>query len=65
VLLQLREQTQAKGIRFELMNVSRPLNMILAMTHLDSVFEFTSRVEFFPAVVAQRQRSMAALKSCA
>lgn len=65
VMLQLREQMQAKGIRFELMNVSRPLSMILELTHLDSVFQFTSRVEFFPAVAAERQRSSAALKSCA
>ena len=65
VMLQLREQLQAKGIRFELMNISKPLSTILEMTHLDSVFEITSRVEFFPTVSAKRHVSMSALKSCA
>ena len=65
VMLQLREQLQANGINFELMNISKPLSTILQMTHLDSVFEITSGVEFFPAVSAKRQVSMTALKSCA
>lgn len=65
VMLQLREQLQASGIRFELMNISKPLSTILAMTHLDSVFQITSRVEFFPAVSAKRRVSMTALESCA
>ncbi len=59
VMLELREQTQANGIRFELMNVSRPLRMILELTHLDSVFQFTSRVEFSPAFAAEQRMSIA------
>jgi anti-anti-sigma factor len=65
VMLQLLEQTHAKGIRFELMNVSKPLSTILEMTHLNSVFQITSGVGFFPAVAPERQMSIAALKSCA
>lgn len=74
VMLELRQQTVAKGIRFELMNVSKPLSMVLEMTRLDSVFPITSGVEFFPAVSRGRRvsrlprvrrRSLAALKSCA
>jgi anti-anti-sigma factor len=48
VLLQLREQTLNKGIRFELINVSRPLTRIFEITRLDTVFEINSSVEFFP-----------------
>jgi anti-sigma B factor antagonist len=74
VMLEVRERTQAKGIRFELMNISKPLNIILAMTRLDSVFQIRSEAEFFSAVSRPRRvsrlprarrRSLAALKSCA
>lgn len=65
VLLELREQMQAKGIRFELMNVNQPMSRVLEMTRLDSVFQITSGVEFFPSVSRERRVSVAALKSCA
>lgn len=74
VMLELRQQTLANGIRFELMNLSKPLSMVLEMTRLDAVFQITSGVEFFPAVsrgrrvsrlARVRRRSLAALKSCA
>ena len=74
VMLELRERTNENGIRFALMNVSKPLNTIFEMTRLDSVFQITSGVELFPAVSRVRRisrlprvrrRSLAALKSCA
>lgn len=65
VLLQLRESTQTKGIRFELMNVSKPMRRIFEITRLNTVFCMTYTVEFFPSVAAERRVSMAALKSCA
>jgi anti-anti-sigma factor len=65
VLLELREWTQNNGIRFELMNLSKPLSMVLEMTRLDSVFQITSGVGFFPSVSPERRVSVAALKSCA
>lgn len=74
VMLELRERTQANGSRFELMNVSNPLNLILEMTRLDTVFQIRSEVASFPAVSRVRRvsrlprvrrRSLAALKSCA
>jgi anti-anti-sigma factor len=65
VLLQLREWTIAKGMRFELMNVSNPMSKIFEITRLDTVFHITSSVEFFPSVRAERRASMVALKSCA
>ena len=65
VMLELRGQMQGRGTRFELMNVSKPLYRVLEMTHLDSVFEITTGVEFFPAVSRERRALGAALKSCA
>jgi anti-anti-sigma factor len=65
VMLELREQLQAKGIGFKLMNVSKPLGRVLEMTRLDSVFEVTSGVEFFPAVSRRRTASVMQLAPCA
>lgn len=47
VLLQLREQTLARGLRFELMNVSPSLNRIMEITRLNTVFDIQPRLEFF------------------
>ena len=65
VMLELREQVQAKGIGFKIMNVSKLVGRVLEVTRLDSVFEVTSGVEFFPAVSRRRQASMPWLASCA
>ena len=48
VLLQLREQSLAKGIRFKLINVSMPLNRIFEITRLNTVFEINSSIEILP-----------------
>lgn len=45
VLLQLREQTLAKGARLQLTNVSAGLRDILRLTRLDTVFQISSGVE--------------------
>jgi anti-anti-sigma factor len=65
VMLELREQVQAKGIGFKIMNVSKPLARVLEVTRLDSVFEVTSGVEFFPAVSRRRPASVLELAPCA
>jgi anti-anti-sigma factor len=65
VMLELRERTHAKGSRFELMNVSEPMSVVLEITRLNSVFQITSGVEFFPAVSRKQRAGLAALKSCA
>lgn len=65
VLLDLRQRTLAKGARFELMNVSQPLRRIFEITRLDSVFDITYGVEFFPAVAHARRVAVTALKPCA
>jgi anti-anti-sigma factor len=65
VMLELREQTLGKGSCFELMNVSEPMSRVLEITHLDSVFQITSGVEFFPQVSRDARARVAALRSCA
>jgi anti-anti-sigma factor len=64
-MLELREQVQAKGIGFKIMNVNKLVGRVLEITRLDSVFEVTPRVEFFPAVSRSRRASLGALASCA
>ena len=65
VMLELRERTHAKGIRFELMNVTKLVSRVLEVTRLDSVFQITAGVEFFPAVSRGRRASVTAFASCA
>lgn len=65
VMLELREQAESKGIRFELMNVTRLVSRVLEITRLDSVFQITSGVEFFPAGSRSRREPVTALASCA
>jgi len=65
VMLELREQTLERGSRFELMNISEPMSRVLEITHLDSVFQITSGVEFFPQVSRDSRARVAALRSCA
>lgn len=65
VMLELRQQIQAKGIGFKIMNVSKLVGRVLEITRLDSVFEVTAGVEFFPAVSRSQRASVGALASCA
>ena len=65
VLLEVRGCTQSRGMRFELMNVSEPLQMLLEITRLDSVFQITSGVGFFPSISPEQREPVARLKSCA
>ncbi len=65
VMLELREQAESKGIRFELMNVTKLVSRVLEVTRLDSVFQITAGVDFFPAVSRSGRAPVAALASCA
>jgi anti-anti-sigma factor len=65
VMLELRAQAEAKGLRFELMNVTKLVSRMLEVTRLDSVFHITAGVEFFPAASRSRRSSSSALASCA
>lgn len=65
VMLELREQAESRGIRFELMNVTKQVSRVLAIARLDSVFRITSGVEFFPSVSRSRRASAMPFASCA
>ena len=65
VMLQLREQVQSRGIGFKLINVNKLVSRVLEVTRLDSVFEITSGVEFFPAVARRQSASVMSFASCA
>lgn len=64
-MLALREQTEANGIRFELMNVPKLVCRVLEIARLDSVFQITSGVNFLQAVSRSQRASMSNLASCA
>ena len=53
VMLELREQTHAKGIEFRLMNVTRLVQQVLEMTRLDSVLEISSRESVLSAAAVR------------
>ncbi len=65
VMLGLREQAASKGIRFALTNITKGVGMVLTVARLDSVFEITSVVEFFPVVSRKRRASAAVFAPCA
>ena len=60
VLLQLREQALAKGVHFELINVSRRLYRIFEITRLNTVFEISPDVQFLPQVTYSQRMPVAA-----
>jgi anti-anti-sigma factor len=63
-MLELRAQTESRGIRFELMNVTKQISRVLEITRLNSVFRITG-VDVFPAVSCGRRVSIPRLASCA
>jgi anti-anti-sigma factor len=65
VMLQLREQAQAKGIDLKLMNVTKLVNRVLEITRLNSVFQVTSGAEVLSTVSRGRPASLVQLPSCA
>ena len=65
VMLELRRQTESRGIRFRLMNVNRLVRRVLEITRLDSVFEIIPKAEPSPATSRSRSVSRLELASCA
>lgn len=65
VLLELRQQAEVKGIRFELMNVTKWVSRVMEITRLNTVFRITSNVESFRAISLRRPASVGRLASCA
>jgi anti-sigma B factor antagonist len=64
-LLEMREQAESKGIRFELMNLNKWVRYVLEVSRLDSVFEVKSEVECLPTVSRNRRAPASWLASCA
>ncbi|HEV7473715.1 MAG TPA: STAS domain-containing protein [Pyrinomonadaceae bacterium] len=64
-MLDLREQAESRGIRFELMNLTKQIGRVFEITRLNCVFQITGGVEFFPAVSRSRHAPVARLASCA
>ena len=65
VMLALREQAQARGIRFELMNVNKWVARVLQIVRLDTVFRIVPTLEVFPAGARGRRTPAPLLASCA
>jgi len=65
VMLELREQTQSRGIEFKLMNVTQLVSVVLEITCLNSVFEVTSGAEVLAAGSFGRRGYAGELASCA
>ena len=65
LMLEMREETQSKGMRFKLMNVTNLVSRVLAVTKLDSVFEITPAGEQLPALAHARAPRMMPYARCA
>ncbi len=65
VMLELREQTQSKGIAFRLINVTKLVSRMLEITRLDSVFQVISGAEVLSAGSSGRPAQVVQLASCA
>jgi anti-anti-sigma factor len=65
LMLDLRRQTQARGIRFKLINVTKAVSRVLEVTRLDSVFEIASAAEAMPTPALGRTARMVPFARCA
>ena len=63
-LLELRELTQQRAIRFELMNVGKQIARVFQITRLDTVFDITPSAKLF-SVVSHKRRLPAPALACA
>lgn len=64
-ILELREQANSKGIRFELMNLNKWVRYVLELSRLDSVFDLKTEAECLPTVSRNRRAPAPWLASCA
>lgn len=53
VLLDVRQVLESKGIEFRLMNVTKLVQQVLAITKLDTVFQLTTETEMAKAASAE------------
>ena len=64
LLLELREQTQAKRIAFKLMNVTKLIKHVMEITSLTPVFQFTSEGEILSTPAVKRTGKPFRLVAC-
>ena len=60
LLLELREQSLARGVHFELVNVSKRLYRIFEITRLNTVFDISAKVHFLPQFTYSQRVPVAA-----
>jgi anti-anti-sigma factor len=65
VMLEFREQAEARQIRFELTKVSRLVGNVLKLARLDTVFQISSRLEYMPTAPRHTSMPGRVLASCA
>ena len=65
VMLELREQAEARQIRFELTKVSRLVANVMKLARLDTLFPVRSRVAYLPRASRERRMPATMLASCA
>jgi anti-anti-sigma factor len=65
VMLEFREQAEARQIRFELTKASRLVENVLKMARLDTVFSVRSKVAYLPSPSGERRAPATVLASCA
>jgi len=65
LMLELRKQALARGVRFKLTNVTRLVKHVLEVTSLDSVFEIAATVEPLPVVSNTRPMPFMPATRCA
>ena len=65
LLLQMRDEFQARGVRLRVTNASRFVRRIFEITRLDSVFEVTSEVDAIPALSRPRPARVMPFARCA
>ena len=64
LLLELREQTQAKRIALKIMNVTKLIKHVMEITSLTPVFQFTSEGEILSTPAAKRTGKPLTLVAC-
>ena len=65
VMLELRAQTESRGVGFKLINVTRFVRSVFEITHLDSVFEVTPAAEPLPVMSRAARAPVMELARCA
>lgn len=65
LLLELRDNVQANGVRFKVINATNLVRRVFEITRLDSVFEFSPAVEYTPSVSRPRAVGVMPYAACA